>query len=115
MAKVVQGIANETTQFNESYMNVLEEFMEMYINKLRGFYDHLVVCFLLFLIIFHVDEWYSWRQSEQETATAIHNMEFHAQMRRKAQLSQSQLIIYEFFRTNFLSITNEVRLFLIFR
>merc|ERR1712137_385550 len=85
VAKVVQGIANETTLFNEAYMNVLAEFMETYINKLRDFYNHLV-----------------------ETATAIHNMEFHAQMRRKAQLSQSQLIIYEFFRTNFLSITNEI-------
>jgi len=42
VTKVVQGIANENTQFNEAYMNQIHDLLEEYIHKLHVFYDQLM-------------------------------------------------------------------------
>lgn len=42
VTKVVQGIANENTQFNETYMNQIHDLLEEYIQKLHVFYDQLM-------------------------------------------------------------------------
>ena len=43
VTKVVQGIANENIEFNESYMNQISDLLQEYIIKLHKFYDRLNV------------------------------------------------------------------------
>jgi hypothetical protein len=43
VAKVVQGIANENTEFNEAYMNQIQDLLLKYIEKLHKFYDRVTV------------------------------------------------------------------------
>ena len=43
VTKVVQGIANENIEFNESYMNQINDLLQEYTIKLHKFYDRLNV------------------------------------------------------------------------
>jgi len=85
IAKVIQGIANEITEFNEPYMNILDSFVKRHISHLHKFYDKLT-----------------------EVSPNIQNTTWNITKKMKGSLPESQNNIYQFFYQNYSRISVEI-------